>query len=508
MTRLAPVPTDFVLDDLTWSLLIGSAVLLVAVAAVRISVRSGLPSLLIFLGIGLLLGENGLGISFDSEELTQVLGYCALVLILAEGGLTTRWSSIRKSVAPAAVLSTVGVFVSVGVVAVAARYVLNLDWTVALLIGAILSSTDAAAVFSVLRRVPLPRRITGLLEAESGFNDAPVVILVTALATASADPSHTAAWWVLGWHAAVELAGGSLIGLAIGWLGGQFMRRVASGSSGLFSIGVMSLTVLAYASAAVVHTSGFIACYLAALVLGNMALPHRPAVRAFATSMGWFAQIGLFVLLGLLASPPDMGNQVGRAVVIGLVLLLVARPLSVLVSTTPFRMPWRDQAFLSWAGLRGAVPVVLATVPLTVGAPNLDWIFDLVFVLVVVFTLVQGPTLPWIAERLGVADAYQALDLAVESTPLEELGAELIQVQVGPQSHLHGVEVFELRLPQGANVTLVVRNGGGFVPEPNTTIRRGDQLLIVATAETKARVERRVRAVSQAGRLAGWRNDA
>ena len=498
----------FTLTDLTPALLVGSLVLLVSVAAVRLSVKSGLPSLLLYLAIGLAIGESGLGIQFNSAELTQVLGYAALVLILAEGGLSTSWQGIRGSVAPAAVLATVGVVISIAVVGVACRYLLDLPWVTALLVGAILSSTDAAAVFSVLRRVPLPRRITGLLEAESGFNDAPVVILVTALATASADPSHTAAWWVLGWHATVELAGGSLIGLAIGWLGGQFMRRVASGSSGLFSIGVMSLTVLAYASAAAVHTSGFIACYLAALVLGNMALPHRPAVRAFATSMGWFAQIGLFVLLGLLASPPDMDNQVGRAVVIGLVLLLVARPLSVLVSTTPFRMPWRDQAFLSWAGLRGAVPVVLATVPLTVGAPNLDWIFDLVFVLVVVFTLVQGPTLPWIAERLGVADAYQTLDLAVESTPLEELGAELIQVQVGPQSHLHGVEVFELRLPQGANVTLVVRNGSGFVPEPNTTIRRGDQLLIVATAETKARVERRVRAVSQAGRLAGWRNDA
>lgn len=498
----------FTLTDLTPALLVGSLVLLVSVAAVRLSVKSGLPSLLLYLAIGLAIGESGLGIQFNSAELTQVLGYAALVLILAEGGLSTSWQGIRGSVAPAAVLATVGVAISIGVVGVACRYLLDLPWVTALLVGAILSSTDAAAVFSVLRRVPLPRRITGLLEAESGFNDAPVVILVTALATASADPSHTAAWWVLGWHAALELAGGSLIGLAIGWVGGQFMRRVASGSSGLFSLGVMSLTVLAYASAAAVHTSGFIACYLAALVLGNMALPHRPAVRAFATSMGWFAQIGLFVLLGLLASPPDMGNQVGRAVVIGLVLLLLARPLSVLVSTTPFRMPWRDQAFLSWAGLRGAVPVVLATVPLTVGARNLDWIFDLVFVLVVVFTLVQGPTLPWIAERLGVADAYQTLDLAVESTPLEELGAELIQVQVGPQSHLHGVEVFELRLPKGANVTLVVRNGSGFVPEPNTTIRRGDQLLIVATAETKAHVERRVRAVSQAGRLAGWRNDA
>jgi cell volume regulation protein A len=151
------------------------------------------------------------------------------------------------------------------------------------------------------------------------------------------------------------------------------------------------------------------------------------------------------------------------------------------------------------------VPVVLATVPLTLGAPEVDWIFDLVFVLVVIFTLVQAPTLPWVARRLGVATSYRSLDLAVESTPLEELGAELLQVSVGPESRLHGVEVFELRLPQGANVTLVVRGGAGFVPAPNTAIRRGDQLLIVATSETRAKVERRVRAVSQLGRLAGWK---
>ena len=496
---------DFTLEHLTPVLLIGSVVLLVSVAAVRLSVKSGLPSLLLYLAIGLAIGEAGFGINFDDNALAQVLGYAALVLILAEGGLSTKWDGIKDSVAPAAALSTVGVVVSVAVVGVACRYLLDLPWITALMVGAILSSTDAAAVFSVLRRVPLPRRITGLLEAESGFNDAPVVIAVTALAAASADPAHAAPWWVLGWHAAVELAGGAVVGLAIGWLGGQFMRRAASGSSGLFSIGIMSLTVLAYAAAAAVHTSGVLACYLAALVLGNMALPHRQAVSAFATSLGWFAQIGLFVMLGLLASPLGMGSQVLPAIVIGLVLLLVARPLSVLVSMTPFRVPWHDQAFLSWAGLRGAVPVVLATVPLTAGAPDVDWIFDLVFVLVVVFTLVQGPTLPWVARRLGVADTYQALNLAVESTPLEELGAELFQVTVGPTSKLHGVEVFELRLPQGANVTLVVRGGSGFVPTPNTTIRRGDQLLIVATAETRQKVEQRVRSVSENGRLAGWR---
>ena len=497
---------SFTLTDLTPALLVGSVVLLVSVAAVRLSVKSGLPSLLIYLGIGLAIGESGFGIQFDSAELTQVLGYAALVLILAEGGLSTKWEGIRRSVAPAAVLSTLGVLVSVVVVATAARYLLHVEWTTALLVGAILSSTDAAAVFSVLRRVPLPRRITGMLEAESGFNDAPVVILVTALATRSADPGHAEPWFHLVLMGVFELGVGAAIGLAVGWLGGQFMRRAAGGSSGLFSIGVVALTVLAYAVAASVHTSGFIAVYLAALLLGNMRLPHRPAVLGFATALGWLAQIGLFVLLGLLASPSGMGDQIVPAIVIGLVLLLVARPLSVLASVSPFRLGLRDQAFLSWAGLRGAVPVVLATVPATVGAPNVAAIFDLVFVLVVIFTLVQAPTLPWVAQRLGIAEDLQSLDLAVESTPLEEMGAEMLQVTVGPASRLHGVEVFELRLPQGANVTLVVRGGRGFVPAGNTVIRRGDQLLIVTTAESRRGAEDRVRSVSQHGRLAGWKN--
>ena len=498
---------SFTLHDLTPALLVGSIVLLVSVAAVRLSLKSGLPSLLIYLGIGLAIGESGFGINFDSNELTQVLGYAALILILSEGGLSTRWEGIRRSVAPAALLSTFGVVVSVGVVALAARFVLHLDWNTALLVGAILSSTDAAAVFSVLRRVPLPRRITGMLEAESGFNDAPVVILVTALAARSADPGGAESWLVLAFKAAVELGVGAAIGLAIGWAGGQFMRRSASGSSGLFSIGVVALTVLAYAAAASVHASGFIACYLAALVLGNLRLPHGPAVRGLSTALGWLAQIGLFVLLGLLASPSQMGDQIIPAIVIGLVLLLLARPLSVLLSVSPFGLGWRDQVFLSWAGLRGAVPVVLATVPLTVGAKNVDWIFELVFVLVIIFTLVQGPTLPWVAQRLGIVEDYATLDLSVEATPLEELRAEVIQVTVGPLSKLHGVELFELRLPEGANVTLVVRGGKGFVPQNNTVIRRGDQLLIVATAEARSPAEKRVRSVSQHGRLAGWRDD-
>jgi len=494
----------FTVSELDLSLLVGTLVLLVSVATVRLSVRSGLPSLLLYLGIGVAIGEAGLGIRFDSAELTQVLGYSALVLILAEGGLTTSWDGIRRSIAPAALLSTLGVVISVAVVGLAAHVVLDVSWTIALLVGAVLASTDAAAVFSVLRRVPLPRRLTGLLEAESGFNDAPVVILVLALATQASPGASHSPWWQLLLIAVAEHAGGAGIGLLIGYAGGHLMRRIASSSSGLFSIGVLSLTVLAYASGALLHASGFLAAYLSALLLGNMRLPHRAAVRGFAQALGWLAQIGLFVLLGLLVSPARLTGQIVNAIVIGLVLLLVARPLSVIATMTPFRIPWRDQAFLSWAGLRGGVPVVLATVPLTAGTPDVEWLFPLVFVLVVIFTLVQAPALPWVARRLGVTDADRAVDLEVESTPLNEIGADVLQMTVGTSSRLHGVEVFELRLPPGANVTMIVRGGQGFVPAPNTALRHGDQLLIVATAETRLAAESRVRQISQGGRLAGW----
>jgi cell volume regulation protein A len=227
-------------------------------------------------------------------------------------------------------------------------------------------------------------------------------------------------------------------------------------------------------------------------------------VHSFSSALGSIAQIGLFIMLGLLASPTELPEQIGPAVLIGLVLLLVARPLSVLVSLTPFRIPLRDQAFLSWAGLRGAVPIVLATVPATLGTANAARIFNLVFVLVIIFTLVQAPTLPWVARRLGLAESVRSVDLDVETTPLETMGADVIQVTVGERSRLHGVELFELRLPPGANVTLVVRDGKGFVPQGQTVLRHGDQLLVVSTADVRHKAEQRIRDVDEGGRLAGW----
>ncbi|MFC8450919.1 potassium/proton antiporter [Kitasatospora sp. NPDC057223] len=489
-------------DHLNQFLLEFSVILLVAVVAVRISTRSGLPSLLIYLGIGVALGQNGLGISFNNAELTQVLGYAALVVILAEGGLKTSWREVRPVMPAATVLATAGVAISVFVTAAGAHLLVGLDWRASLLLGAIVSSTDAAAVFSVLRMVPLPHRLTGLLEAESGFNDAPVVILVVAFATAG----EADAWYVLVGTIIAELAIGAAVGLAVGKLGAYAVKHVALPSSGLYPIAVMALTVLAYAGGALLHGSGFLAVYVSAVILGNAKLPHGPAVRGFADGLAWIGQIGMFVLLGLLCTPASMGSAIVPALVIGTVLVFLARPMSVFLTLTPFRLPIREQALLSWAGLRGAVPIVLATIPLVSGAPRAQDIFNIVFILVVVFTLLQGPTLPWVAKWLKVSESPMGQDLGIESAPLEKLHGQLLSVALSAGSRMSGVEVGELRLPAGAAVTLVVRDGNSFVPDKTTVLRGGDELLVVTTDAVGEAAERRLRAVDKGGKLAGWLN--
>jgi len=486
-------------------LLVGSAVTLLAILAVRISSRAGLPSLLLYLLMGVALGESGVGIQFEDAELAHALGFAALVVILAEGGLTTHWDDIRGSMRLGVGLATIGVAVSVTVVACAAHFVLGLSWQLSVLLGAVTSATDAAAVFSVLRVVPLPKRLTGALEAESGLNDAPTVVLVTLVATgtvADEGPLVVAAIIV------AELAAGVLIGLAVGFGGAWVMRRVALPASGLYPLAVMSLALLAYAGGAAVHASGFAAVYVAALVLGNSELPHRAATRSFSEGIAWLAQIGLFVMLGLLLSPGRITLEtVGLAIAAGLVLTLVARPLSVLASTTVQRMPPRELAFLSWAGLRGAVPIVFTTIPLAEGVDDAERLFDIVFVMVVIYTALTGPTLPMVARLLKVARRSEPRDLDLEAAPLERIAADLLQITISPVSKLHGVEVGELRLPRGSSVSMVIRDGETLVPERRTVLRRGDDLLVVTPRKQRERTENRLREVSQRGRLAQWLDD-
>ncbi|WBB75331.1 potassium/proton antiporter [Micromonospora sp. WMMD1128] len=487
---------------LNLALLVGAAVLLVAVGAVRFSTRLGVPSLLVYLALGVLIGEAGLGIRFDDVELTRMLGFCALIVIIAEGGLSARWSLLRPVLGLAAVLSTVGVVVSIVAVGVVVHVLLGLDWRLALLYGAVLSSTDAAAVFATLRRLRLPPRLVATLEAESGMNDAPVVLLVLLLSRAGVEAAHP--WWYEALLLAYELAVGAAVGVVAGLAGRYALRRAALPSAGLYPIAVVGFTVLAYAAGSALHASGFLAVYVAGVLLGNSRLPHRQAILGFADGLAWLAQIGLFVLLGLLVTPGRLGSAVVPAVITGLALLLFARPLSVAVSALPFRVPVRKQLFLSWAGLRGAVPIVLATIPLSLRVPGADRLFDAVFVLVVIFTLLQAGTLAPAARRLGVTAPAEATEILLETAPLERMRADLLQLEVPSASRLAGVHVDELRLPVGAAVTLVLRDGAGFVPDAGTRLKVGDSLLIVATAGVRDEAERRLRAVSRRGRLARW----
>ncbi|WP_306214311.1 potassium/proton antiporter [Actinoplanes sp. RD1] len=487
------------------ALLVGAAVLLVAVGAVRVSTRIGLPSLLVYLLIGMLIGESGLGIRFDDAELTRTLGFCALIMIIAEGGLTARWTTLRPVLGLSATLATLGVAVSVAVVGAVVHWVLGLDWRLALLYGAVLSSTDAAAVFATLRRLRLPPRLVATLEAESGMNDAPVVLLVVLL---SAVGAFAHPWWYELLLVLYELSAGAAVGLLVGVAGRWLLRHAALPSAGLYPIAAVALAFLAYAVGGVAHASGFLAVYVAGVVLGNGRIPHRRAILGFADGLAWVAQIGLFVLLGLLVSPAELASALVPALVVGCALVFLARPLSVWASAvaarTSRRLGWRGQAFLSWAGLRGAVPIVLATIPLSAGTPGAGGLFNAVFVLVIIFTLVQAGTLAPVARRLGITAPEETVEVHVETAPLERMHADLLQIDIDRGSRLAGVHIDELRLPVGASVTLIVRDGAGFVPGPDTRMRTGDSLLIVATADVRDTAERRLRAVSRRGRLARW----
>ena len=492
--------------DIDAILLVGAAVLIAAIIAARIGSRVGLPSLLLFLVLGMVMGESGFGIQFEDADLAQALGFAALVVILAEGGLTTKWGDIKSSVGLATLLATAGIAISVGLMTLFGYYVLGMDLWIAVLFGAVTSPTDSAAVFSVLRNVPIPHRLRGVLEAESGLNDAPTVLLVSVASSLAI--GHEPAGGALGVVGLIvlELVGGLAVGAGLGWLGVQGMRRVALPSSGLYPMAALVWAVLAYGSAAMLHLSGFAAVYVCALALGNAQLPHRIATRSFVEGIGWIAQIGLFVMLGLLASPDRIDSErVLVALAGGLFLTLIARPVSVLATAIWFRLPVREQVFLSWAGLRGVVPIVLTTIPLAQRVDGAEFLFDVVLVFVIVFTFVQAPTLPLAARRLGLTDDESARDVEVEAAPLDRISADLLQVRIPEKSRLAGVEVGELRLPAHTLVSLIIRDGHPFSPERHERIKIGDELLVVTPTAHRERTEARLREVGRGGRLARWR---
>ncbi len=359
--------------DLDGWLLLSAAIVLAAVISVRVAHRTGLPSLLLYLALGVGLGEAGLGIHFEDAELAKQLGLIALAVILAEGGLTTNWEHVRTAVPTALVLATFGVAVSILVLALAVAGFLDLDWRTAMLLGAVLASTDAAAVFSVLRRLPLPPRLAGILEAESGFNDAPTVIIVVMLSQVS-QPMPTT-WNVLG-TALWELAAGAAVGCAAGPIAAYALRRVALPASGLYPIAVLAVAFIAYSGAVSLHASGFLSVYVATLIIGNSRLPHRAATRVSPRGRRGWPRSACSSCSACWSAPTSSRARSSPAWSPASPWSCWPGRCSVILSswavrvTRIGRVSWREQVFLSWAGLRGAVPIVLATIPWAAGVPR------------------------------------------------------------------------------------------------------------------------------------------
>lgn len=489
------------LEQLNFVVLGACAVLLAAVAAVRISSRSGMPGLLLYLTIGLLIGESGLGLRFDDGQLAYNLATIMLALLLVDGGFTTNWKHLQPVALRAGLLASVGVIISVGVTAAIAMLLLGMDLRTAILLSAMVSSTDAAATFAVLRRLPIKNRVRTQLEGESGFNDPPAIIIVTVVVSDAWNQGSVIQMLGTGLY---QLVAGTLIGVVIARLGQMLLSRVSLPSAGLYPLATIAIAMTAFAIGGILGASGLLSAYAAGLWLGNQALPHKQTTAGFTESIAWMAQIGLFVMLGLLASPQHIPGAIIPALVIGGALTFVARPLAVFSILTPFRSGWREQLFTSWAGLRGAVPIMLATIPLTTGLPGAMQMFHVIFVLVIVFTLLQGPTLPMAARMAGVTEELTPYEVVFDSSPLEGINASLLQFEVPPASKLVGLYVSDLRLPHGAVITMVIRDKEVLVPDGKLRLRRDDQLLMSVPNGLVDKTQSRLRLLSQHGMLARW----
>ena len=490
------------LEQLASASLVGAVIVLVAIVGARFAGRLGVSGLLLYLVLGLVLGEIVPGLSLDDATLATVLGYTALILILAHGGLTTRVDQLKPVLAPSLALASAGIAVSIAVVAVPLVLWLDVDPQVAVLLGTVLAATDAAAVFSVMRRIRVSERVRTLLEAEAGFNDAPVVVIVSVVAGGAW--GSTSGWWIPVVVLA-ELIGGAIVGVAAGYGARLILPRLALPAVGLYPIAALAMIVLSYGLASVFHASGFMAVYLSAIIIGSTArLPHRKSIVGFADGLSWIAEIGLFVMLGLLADVSRLPESLGIALVVVLLLTFLARPLAAVISLTPFRLGKKAIAFTSVAGLRGAVPIVFAAIPLGLGMPGAEIVFDTTLIVVLILLVVQTPLMPFLGRRIGVCLPEQVHELELESAPLDGMSAVVLGVDVPEKSALAGVYVLEMGLPKGAVVSLVIRSGETLVPTEDTRIRPRDQLVVVSTEEAQIEVEKRIQLLSEGGRLARW----
>jgi potassium/hydrogen antiporter len=468
------------------ALLVIGALLTVSVLASRIAGRLSVPVALLYLGVGMLAGSEGIGgIAFESYGAAFRIGTVALVLILFDGGLNTSVAAVRKTIGPAAVLASLGV-IATAVLTAFGAHLLGLDWRTSALIGAVVSSTDAATVFSVLRgsRVELTRRVATTLELESGLNDPMAVMLTVALTKAMVSPR------ALGWRLGLEIVVQMLIGAIGGWLIGRGGRWLLSRQRltvhGLLPVLTVALAFVAFGAPTVFYGSGFLAVYVAAIILGDGELPYRAGLLRVHDALAWFSQVAMFVLLGLLCFPSRLLEVGWVGLGVGLILAFVARPLAVLLCLLPFGYRAREIAYVGWVGLRGAVPIILATFPVLAGVPGGHRIFDIVFFVVVVNAIVPGSTVRWVTKLLGVEIHGPPPPRALlEITTTQKLAGDLLHFYISPASTVAGAKISELPFPSGASLVVIVRGDELVAPRGDSVMTPGDHVYVLCRREDR-----------------------
>ncbi|MBV9004721.1 MAG: potassium/proton antiporter [Solirubrobacterales bacterium] len=465
-------------------ILAAGALLAAGLLASLLAVRLRVPSLLLFLAVGMLVGSDVLGwIQFNDYRLARTIGVIALALILFEGGLTGGLLHLRPVLGAATSLAFVGTLITAAITGVAAGALFGFSAKQGLLLGAILSSTDGAAIFALLRGSTLSRKLARTLEGETGLNDPVAVLLVVGFIDLLTHPGYDAANLV--WLFARELGIGLIVGVAIGWLGVFALRRARLATAGLYPVASLALAALAYGGADVLHGSGFLAVYLAGVMVGSATVPAEQTIVNFHQGLGWVAQVAMFLTLGLLVSPSQLGSVAVKGTVLALIVVFVARPPAAALATLPFAYTWRERIVLGWAGLRGAVPVVLATFPVVAGVSRSLEFFNIVFFAVLVSTLLQGTTFESIAQRLKLTTTEPALPRPLaESGTIRRLGAEVLEYPVAPGDAIAGARVRDLGLPRDAVVNVIVRDEKAIPPRGSTLLVAGDRLHILISEES------------------------
>jgi cell volume regulation protein A len=471
-------------------ILITGALLAGGLIASFVAVRVRVPALVLFLGLGMVVGSDGTGwIDFSNYELARTVGTIALALILFEGGLTTGFDEIRPVLRASLSLAFIGTLGTAVIAGLAAAWLFHFSTLEGLLLGSILAATDGAAVFSVLRGSTLERRLARTLEGEAGLNDPVAVLLVIGFIDWIQHPDYGIVD-MLGLFAQ-QLVIGAAVGLLVGRLGAEAFRRAQMASSGLYPVASLTIAALAFGAADVLHGSGFLAVYLAGLSLGTARIPARRTIAAFHDGLAWIAQIGMFFVLGLLVFPHQLDGVALEGTVLALVLVFVARPLAVFAATALEGFTVTEKLTLGWAGLRGAVPVVLATFPVIHGVPHSQEFFNIVFFAVVLSTLLQGSTFEPLAERLGVTTATPAVPRPLTETgTIRGLGAEVVEFPVVHADAIAGCFVRELELPRDALLNVIVRGDQAIPPRGSTRIEAGDRLHLLIRHEVAHGVTR------------------